>query len=140
MNVYLGIPPPEGVAWIAERAGFSPTIEFRALTALDDRGRIHGMVGFDGWTPNSVVAYIALDNPAALRHLVPAVFEVAFEKAERGVMLATCKGSNTRSLKLCKHLGMKEVYRVRDGVQVGDDLVILEMRREDCRWLQRKAA
>jgi RimJ/RimL family protein N-acetyltransferase len=135
--------PLEHVLWLAERAQFTPSMEIKAIEAVDDTGRIHGMAGFDGWTANSVVLTLALDNPAAFRQLVFAIFHYAFIQAGRGVALATVRGSNARSLKLCRHVGMREAYRVRDGVAVGEDLVIMEMRREECRWIphaDRKAA
>lgn len=135
--------PLEHVLWLAERAQFNPSMDIKAIEAVDAAGRIHGMAGFDGWTANSVVLTLALDNPACFRQLILAIFHYAFVQAGRGVALATVRGSNVRSLKLCKHVGMREVYRVRDGVAVGEDLVIMEMRREECKWISqadRKAA
>lgn len=129
--------PLEDIPWLVSRAKFNPSTEIKAIEAVDDTGRIHGMAGFDGWTPNSVVITIALDNPACLRHMIHAVFNYAFLQAGRGVALATIVGSNTRSLNLCRHVGFREVYRVRDGVKVGEDIVLMEMRREECRWIPR---
>lgn len=131
--------PREHFPWLIQRAECNASIDFKAIEAVDESGRIHGMAGFDGWTPNSVVLTIALDNPAAFRHLVLPIFDYAFLQAGRGVALATVRGSNAKSLKLCKHVGLREVYRVRDGVRVGEDLVIFEMRREECRWIPEQA-
>jgi hypothetical protein len=129
--------PLEHIPWLLERAKFNASAEIKALEAVDDAGRIHGMAGFDGWTPNSVVVTLALDNPACLRHMVHSIFHYAFVQAGRGVLIATIVGSNKRSLALCRHVGMREVYRVRDGVKVGEDIVLMEMRREECRWIPR---
>ena len=126
------------VPWLTSRALFTASPEFKGIEAVDDTGRIHGMAGFDGWTPNSVVVTIALDNPAALRNLLPAIFGYAFVQANRGVLLAVVQGINERSLKLCKHVGLSEVCRIRDGVDLGNDMIIMQMRREDCRWLQQR--
>lgn len=132
---------PYMIPWLADRAGVNVSQNVKAIAAVDARGTIHGMVGFDGWTGNSVVMSVALDNPASLRSLIRPAFDYAFNQANRGVALATVKGSNKRSLRLCNRVGLREVYRVRDGVAVGEDLVIFEMRREDCRWInQRRAA
>lgn len=133
--------PPEFLPWLARRAQCNVGPEMKGIMAVDDTGRVHGMAGFDGWTPNSVVLSIALDNPASFRSLVKPIFHYAFVQAQRGVALAVVKGSNARSLALCSRVGFREAYRVRDGVTVGEDLVIFEMRREECRWIdQRKAA
>lgn len=135
--------PQNHFLWLLDRAQVVASPAFRGIEAIDDFGKIHGMAGFDGWTANSVVVSIALDNPGAFRHLVHAIFEFAFVQARRGVVLATVKGSNTRSRKLCEHVGFREVYKIRDGVDVGEDLILFEMRREECRWIAeeyRKAA
>lgn len=129
--------PLAHIPWLLERAKFNASVEIKAIEAVDSAGRIHGMAGFDGWTPNSVVLTIALDNPACLRHMIHAIFNFAFIQTGRGVALATIIGSNTRSIALCRHAGFREVYRVRDGVKPGEDLVLMEMRREECRWIPR---
>ena len=126
--------------WLTNRAESNASPHMRAIAAVDPNGLIHGMVGFDGWTKNSVVITIALENPASLRSLIHPLFDYAFNQSGRGVALATVRGSNARSIKLCKRVGMREVYRVKDGIDVGEDLVIFEMRREECRWLQTRRA
>lgn len=132
--------PPWSYNWLAQRAEFTPSPEFKGILAWDEnRSKICGMAGFDGWTENSVVVTIALDHPSALRYLLMPTFDFIFAQAGRGVALATVRGSNSKSQKLVTHAGWKEVYRIRDGVKVGEDLILYEMRREDCRWI-RKAA
>jgi RimJ/RimL family protein N-acetyltransferase len=53
----------------------------------------------------------------------------------RNILLATIMASNEKSMSLAKRLGFREVFRGRDWFTHGSDLVWLEMRREDCRWL-----
>jgi hypothetical protein len=140
--VIIEAAPREAFGWLSKRTEIVPSLDFKAIVAHSD-GRIHGMAGFDGWTENSVVVSIALDNPAALRGLILEIFRYVFVQANRGVMLAMVRSSNVRSARLCSHVGLREVYRVRDGIRVGEDIVIFEMRREDCRWIaaeHRKAA
>lgn len=130
---------PSHFDWLVKRAdfsGYSP--KFRAIEAAHEDGTILGMVGFDGWTDNSCVASFALDTPIALRGLMGPAFEFVFDVAKRGLILCTVRGSNAKSLRVCKHLGFKETYRVRDAVAVGEDLVVFEMRREECRYLKRE--
>ena len=125
----------EDCTFLVERADLTPGPTFKAIKAVDDSGRIHGMAGFDGWTENSVVLTIALDNPAAFRSLVHPIFHYVFVQSGRGIALAMIRSSNVRSQELCKHVGLKEVYRIRDGIKVGEDILIFELRREDCRWI-----
>lgn len=94
------------------------------------------MVGFDGWTENACQAHMAVDTPVAWRSLLPAAFEYPFRECNRGLILAAIPSHNTKSWGLALHFGFRVAHVVRDGWAVGDDLVLLEMRREDCRFLK----
>lgn len=127
--------------WLVDRAGCHITPGFKAIKVVDATGRIHGMVGYGEWTENCVVMHIALENPAALREVLRYGFWYPFIQCGRGVALATVRERNRRSMRLCKKVGFREAYRVKDGVAVGEDMVVFEMRREECRYLpERKAA
>jgi RimJ/RimL family protein N-acetyltransferase len=51
--------------------------------------------------------------------------------------MAPVAASNTRSLKFVQRMGFKEIHRVKDGWDTGDDLIVLQMLREDCHWLDK---
>lgn len=129
--------PPEHYGWIAERARLSISSEFRALEALD-AGQIVGMVGFDGWTPNSCSMHVAIEKPLAIRRLLRPAFGLVFDARPKGLGLGLVKGhvlsSNTKALALDLGLGFRELGRVVDGWEVGVDEIMLVMRREDCKW------
>ena len=121
-------------AWLTARTGYAPSGDFRALVAIREDGTVAGMVGFDGWTPESVHMHIALEAPAAGRCLLRPAFAEAFAGA-RTRAIGVIRGGNTRSLRVAQHLGFREVYRMVDGWAKGEDVVLFEMRREECRWL-----
>ena len=125
--------------WLVERSGCDITPGFKAIKVVDDNGKIHGMVGYGNWTANAVVLTIALDNPAALREVLKWGFRYPFEQCNRVIALAMVRGKNKRSLSLCNKVGFREVYRVKDGIEVGEDMVMFQMRREDCRWIPQAA-
>jgi len=129
--------------WLVERAGCDITPGFKAIKAVDASGRIHGMVGYGAWTENSCLMHIALENPASFRELLKWCFRYPFEQCGRGVVFATVRAKNERSLRLCRKVGMREAYRLRDAVAPGEDMILFEMRPENCRWIpeqMRKAA
>jgi hypothetical protein len=128
--------PPEHYPWIAERAQLVIGPAFRAIEAVDEAGKIHGMVGYDGWTPGAVCVHVALEHPAALRHLLRQGFKIPFLDFGREVALACVLSTNKRSLALVPRLGFRFAYRVRDGWSKGVDMVWFEMRRDECRWLK----
>ena len=125
--------------WLVERSGCDITPGFKAIKVVDDSGKIHGMVGYGNWTANAVVLTIALDNPAALREVLKWGFRYPFEQCGRGIALAMVRGKNKRSLSLCNKVGFREVYRVKDGIEAGEDMVMFQMRREDCPWIPQAA-
>jgi RimJ/RimL family protein N-acetyltransferase len=124
------------LTWLASRAGLSVHPSLEAIKATDTTGRIVGMVGFDGWTPGSVSFHVAVEYPAALRRLIRPAFNLAFVQLKRQVVLATVLSTNKRSLHLVEHLGFRRVCEIKDGWDVGAHLVIHEMRRHECRWLE----
>ncbi len=135
--------PPEHYVWLARQSGCTLTPGFRAIEAVDSHGAIRGMVGYCDWTANAVRAHMAVDSPIVWRALVRPAFEYPFLEAGKGVVLGFVDGGNARSVRLTRRLGFREAYRIRDACAVGRDLVVFEMRREDCMWLPeplRKAA
>lgn len=132
--------PVEHFGWIIQRTGCIVTSDFRAIAALDSKGIIRGMVAYCNFTENSAQMHAAIDTPAAVRALVYEndcpIFRRPFLVANLGLLIAVVRGSNEAALRVDKHLGFKETYRIKDGLRPGEDWVILEMRREDCRWLK----
>ena len=128
--------PPEHYAWIAERAQLIIGPNFVACEAVDDSGRIHGMIGFDGFLPNAVSMHIALENPASFRHLVGPAFWFVFNEAKREIATCTVLSSNARSLRLVGKVGFREVFRGRNWWAPDVDLVFFEMKRAACRWIR----
>lgn len=125
----------DSAAWLTERTGYAPCADFRSLVSVDDGGQVVGVVGFDRWTPGAVHMHVALDTPIAARTLLAAAFAEAFAEG-RALALGEVRASNHRSLSLARHLGFREAHRIRNGWDAGEDVVLFEMRREDCRWLK----
>lgn len=131
----------EQLVWLERRTGCVLTRNATGIAAVDKQGRTRGVVAYDNPTANAAQAHWALDAPIALRCLLPAVFAYPFQECGKGLLLAFIPASNRASLWTAKRLGMRETHRVRDGWATGEDLVELELRREDCRHLSpRKAA
>jgi hypothetical protein len=122
-----------GLAWQRERTGVYFTEAAKGLAAVDSSGRYRGVVGYDQWTKNSVEAHMAVDTPIAWRTLLPHVFVWPFQHV--GVILGIISASNVPSCRMVDALGFKQLNRIRDGWAPGEDLVLWEMRRENCSYL-----
>jgi RimJ/RimL family protein N-acetyltransferase len=109
------------------------------------RGIIHrkgahllAVTGFDNWTENSVFLHVWSAGPKAWSRLyLQEIFRYCFEICNKGLAIAITQGDNARTLEFCRRVGFVETHRIRDGWKLGTDLVIQEMRREECRWLRR---
>lgn len=121
--------------WICQRTGCVFTPNAVAIKAMDRYGRTRGMVAYDGWTKSAVQAHMAVDTPIAWRHLIRPAFAFPFEQHGRSIIYAVIQASNQRSLQLAVHFGFVELHHYRDAWAVGEDIVVLEMRKENCRWL-----
>lgn len=130
------------IAWLSERTGYLPTRNARGLAAVDGSGRTRGVVGYDGWTQAAVHCHMAVDTPIAWRALLPEAFRYPLETCGRRLLIALVTADNARSLALARHFGFAETARIRGGWSDGVDLVLLELRKDDCRWLagSRRAA
>ena len=134
MSYEIKAAPKEHFAWLVDRTQCAITPAFRAIEAMDANGEIKGMVGYDNWTLNAVQMHMAFETPAALRAIIPAGFKYPF--SSRGVILGIIPSHNERSCELTRRLGFKEVYRIQDGWAKGDDMIVFQMRREECRYLE----
>lgn len=126
---------PAAWPWLVERTGCVLTSDFRAIQATDVNGKIRGMVGYCDWAPNSVRAHLAADSPIVWRSLLRPALEYPFTQAGVGMILAAVRGSNARSLRFCGAVGLGVTCRVKDGFKAGEDWVLLQLRKEDCRFL-----
>ena len=97
----------------------------------------------------AVVQYCGFNGKSCLMHIVSegngwmtknflwAAFDFPFNKLGVSVILATVSSNNKEALQLDRHLGFVDKAYIEDAHEDGD-LVILAMRREDCRWLDIK--
>lgn len=126
---------PEHALWFFEQTRYRFGGGWRGIVALTAAGQVRGMVGYDGWTENAVQMHVALPDPRAALALVRPAFSYPFEEIGVKVAYGLTPADNHRGLALASRLGFRQVYRLQDGWADGVDLVLSEMRREECRWL-----
>jgi hypothetical protein len=126
---------PEDRATLAERIGVRLSPGARGIAVADTRG-VRGGCLYDGWLPNSVQCHVLADTPIVWRRLLPHIFLYPFEQVGLGLLVGLIRASNARSLAMAQRVGFREGYRIRDGAALGEDLVLVELRREWCEYLQ----
>lgn len=96
------------------------------------------MVVYDSWTHNAVQAHIYSTGPRFLMDpkFLREVFSYAFIQCEKGLVYTITPSDAEASLAVSKALGFTEVFRQKDGWKVGIDMVVKEMRRNECKYLR----
>jgi len=116
-------------AWFCRATSYRPSPEFGGITAYTDEG-LQGMVGLDFWTPSSVHVHISILNPHCLRGLWRELLKY-LRMHNRFVLIGMTPSHLLRAVRLVKGLGFTEVARIRDGWDVGSDMVITEYRIDE---------
>jgi hypothetical protein len=129
----------EEISRVAELIGYQPTVDARGVAYLAEGKEEPGaMVIYDRWSHNGAEAHVWSCAPGAFfdKKYLQAIFEYPFLQCGRGVVVAVTPSDSAESLALSMALGFRESYRVRDYWKPGVDMVIKEMRKEECKWLE----
>jgi L-amino acid N-acyltransferase YncA len=125
--------------WITGVLGlqFSP---YAAFIGQEIDGEVKAVVAFDNILDKSCEMHTAAIVPNWIsKDLLWACFDYPFTILYVKVILATVASTNTEALKLDRHLGFVDKAYIEDA-HIDGDLVILAMRRENCRWLDIKCS
>ena len=103
-------------------------------------GVLAAVVGYCSFMPKACQMHIAAVDEVnwMSRDLLWAAFDYPFNKLGVSVILITISSNNEDSLKFSRHLGFVDKAYIEDA-HIDGDLVILAMRRENCRWLDIKS-
>lgn len=126
------------LGWLCEESGLNPlnlSPNARGVSAVQE-GQLVGVVAYDQWCANSVQAHMAVKHPAVWRRLLGPAFRFPFLEAGVGIIHGVVPGDNLKSALHCHRMGFKLRHVVKDGIEVGVDALLFEMRREYCRWLE----
>lgn len=128
---------PDETDKIAELMGYAPGRSTRGIVFLAEESAC-AAVFFDHWTAASAEAHVYAPS---LKHLfspnfLHAIFDYAFNQAQRKMLVTATPANQKGSLAVSGWLGFYEIFRIRDGWDTGVDMVLKELRREDCRFIQ----
>jgi len=125
-------------AWMGNKLG-EKLDENTTCIRQEKDGNLVAVIGYCGFLPKSCVMHVAaIDDNWISKDLLWATFDYPFNKLGVSVILATVSSNNKEALKLDRHLGFVDKAYIQDA-HIDGDLVILAMRRENCRWLDIKS-
>lgn len=114
-------------------SGFPVTSDMMGIVAYDNNLKIMGLTTFDHWTDSSVFGHIKVTNPMCLKTggLVDETMRYVFEVTERENFLGLVPANEHKAVAFEKKIGFKELYRIPNGFQIGVDMIIMRMLRDE---------
>jgi hypothetical protein len=117
--------------------GFLYTSDVRGIVAIR-KGKIGSVYMFDSWTASACQGHhIVTDKRVLVEGMMEEVWSWMFSATggKRHKVIGAVSSTNLPSLRLAKRIGFKELFRIESGVAIGVDQVILEMTKDDCRYV-----
>lgn len=117
---------------------FSP-VTMQVISRVEEDELICGVV-YENWTGagGSIEAHIASFGPRWLnRDFLYIMFDYPFNQLECKQAFVRVKAKNEKSIHWCHSLGFKDYVTIED-VFPDDDMILMRMKREECRFLNIK--
>lgn len=123
---------PSEIAWVCSKL---PLPYSSSMKGVCNEG---AMVVYDSWTPNAAQVHVYSAGPRHLlnREYLTEVFKYGFVQCSKGKLFTVTPAIATESLRVSDALGFREVYRQIDGWDIGVDMIVKEMTRQECRYLR----
>jgi RimJ/RimL family protein N-acetyltransferase len=136
--VIVTTPQDALVMALCKEIGLAPSPDIRCIGSVtDDNMRLLGVVGFDGYNGASVMMHVFGKGNWISRDLLKVSFDYPFNHLKCNLVMGLVPSGNEEALRLNRHLGFK-VETVLEGAHPDGALILMVMRKEDCRWLKMK--
>lgn len=110
--------------------------DLQFIGRMNDEGKMLGAVAFNGFLGATCCMHVAGDGNWLSRRLLNAVFDYAFNRCKMECVIGPVAANNSRALAFDHHVGFTMIHTIVNGWEPGVDLVVMQMLRKDCRWIQ----
>ena len=133
---------PSDWAWVNDQVGILQVEDTSGIMAIDAATKqTVGACILDNWTSNSVQAHFMVASSMVLRHgFLEECFDYIFNHSDKKFIYGFIPGDNEKALKLNRHTGFTELLRLPEAFKDGVDYVVMEMKRENCKYLPKTRA
>jgi RimJ/RimL family protein N-acetyltransferase len=111
--------------------------DFQALGRVGVDGQLIGVVGYSGFCGLTCYLSAAGTGNWVSRELIRIVFDYPFRQLGMEHLFASVAESNKRALRFDQRMGFRQFGRIKNGWDIGEDLIVLTMAKQDCRWLEK---
>jgi hypothetical protein len=95
----------------------------------------------DNWTQNSVQCHFMITTPLVLKHgFLDCCADFIYNACGMATIYSLVPANNVKSVKITKHIGFTEKACLEEAYEVGIDYLLMEMKRENCIFLQKHEA
>jgi hypothetical protein len=123
-------------AWLNERIDIPWSSDFRAI-GLVKNDCLVAVAGYNCFAGRTCHTHIAiLPGASVSKEFLKAGFEYPFEQCDLLRLYAWMDEADVQPLNLDLKLGFEIVHRVPNGAVSGADLLLIELKRENCRFLK----
>ena len=112
--------------------------DLRFIARVNKDGTVLGVVAYNGFVGCVCAMHCAGDGNWVSREFIKAAFDYPFNKCGMVSIIATMSSTNLRAQKLDKHFGFEDFAVVPRGWDGTEDLLVLKMDKDKCRWLGEK--
>ena len=117
--------------------GLQSSGDFEALLWVSPENEIEWVVGYTGFIGYTCQAsMVNVGGKYCPKELLFAAFDYPFNYRGRQKVLGIVNSLNTKALEFDKRIGFKEVFRFDAMHDDGGDLIIMEMNKDECRWIK----
>jgi hypothetical protein len=134
---------PHDWGWVNQQVGIMRCEDTGGIMAIDTlTNSTVGACIMDNWTGNSVQCHFMISSPMVLKHqFLEDCFDFMFNTGNVSRVYGLVPANNLKALKLNKHMGFTVKAVMEEAFEVGVDYVLMELKRENCRFLDiRRAA
>jgi RimJ/RimL family protein N-acetyltransferase len=122
--------PPVIWEWMSKQTQIPWSSDLRTIGALRDDGTIAAAVAFNGWTPAACFIHVVLDSAHSLsKQFLRAVMSYPFDTVGVRAIYGLTPRDLDRAIRFNEKIGFKKIAETVD-------CVLLELRREACRFLK----
>ena len=95
----------------------------------------------DNWTQNSVQCHFMIVSPMVLKHkFLDECFDYMFNTCGINRVYGLVPANNIKAVKINKNMGFTIKACLEEAYEVGVDYLLMEMKRENCRFIQQAEA
>jgi len=123
--------------WVNQQVPIVQCSDTCGIMAIDlDKNETVGAMILDNFTHNSVQTHFMISSSIVLKHgFLEECYDYVFNIEGKKFMYGMVPGDNEAAIKLNKKMGWTEKVRLTEAFKPGVDYVVMELKKENCRYL-----